>query len=178
MSFGSSVIAIVLGSFFSGICIALLVVRGSSLKVEGISIFGVQMSGKIFEQLSPVQLFNHLSRMVPTTISISTLSDDFDPHAMLDMSWRMVSDAYIQRFRQYPDDNSLSKNASELGTQNIEFIRIYRQAYIACLKQAEVPKDFAENFLARAPNLAYRIGGEAALELPDVRRFASQLDKN
>ncbi len=89
------------------------------------------------------------------------ISQTKDRNILIHLGWHIVCEAYIARFYEYPDDTSLNKSVKEIGSQNSDFVSIFRQTYENNLLgggKNTVKSDYALGYLSRAIALAERIG--------------------
>ena len=117
-----------------------------------------------FERLTAIKVFNNLSVMIrPDRHGVQNLIDDTHilPAIKVHLGWHLVSEAYVRKFDEFPDDSSLTRVTSQIGAQNAEFVKIYREANSACSKSTNVPQKFSTAYLERAPSLAVRIDPDA-----------------
>lgn len=92
----------------------------------------------------------------------NAVSQTDDRNILIHIGWHIISDTYIGRYLEYPDDQSLRKQISDLGSQNAEFIAIFRETYERNILGGGVTKvkpDYALAYLSRALSVADRIGG-------------------
>jgi hypothetical protein len=78
-------------------------------------------------------------------------------------------------FNAYPDDEHINAAASLIGGQNVEFIKMYRDIHIAAIRHSSaVNREFASDYLIRAPSLAERIqGGKYWVSDPVLETYLS-----
>ena len=139
-----------------------------------------EFSVSSFDGLPAVMMFSQLSMAcIPTDSSMSNSIDDgatanSTPTMMIHTGWNLVCDAFIRQFGAYPNDDEILKAAASLGGQNVEFVQMFRGIYNASIQHAnEVDREFAANYLVRAPSLAERIYSDARSNAPRDEEFLS-----
>ena len=156
--------AIVIAALTGGLVICLLVTRGYAVKPTKVSLPFVDVQLSRFRDLSPVRLFSEVSAVAirpdHRLASQIDITSGTAPVVMIHIGWNIVCEAFVRRFKNYPDDENLASAAGEIGGQNMEFVQMYREVHSAAIQHsASVTRLFASNYLVRAPSLAQRIEG-------------------
>ncbi len=152
----------VVPALIAGIIFGLFMRRGYSIRPTKLSLFPLEVQLERFESLPPVEMF-----LVISMSFIEPGVQDKDeakliasrtPVALIHVGWNIVCEAFIRRFRAYPNDDRIDAVAAEIGGQNVEFIKMYRDIHVHAIRHANtVTHEFASNYLLRAPSLAERI---------------------
>ncbi|WP_144428184.1 hypothetical protein [Azospirillum thiophilum] len=169
------IIAMVLPGILAGIAFGILLQRGYSARVTKISLPFMEMQINNFGKLSPVEMFNEVSMMVIPSINRNIvdafMSIDKTPVILIHTGWSIVCESFVNRFRAYPSDDSIDAIVSEIGGQNADFIKMYRNIHLQAIRHSKsVTKEFASNYLLRAPSLAERIGGVGGRDINDFQQ--------
>lgn len=156
--------------------------KKKQVSLTRVSLPFAEFSVSSFDGLPPVMMFSELSMLcLPADPAMTkSLNDDTAnssaPTMMIHTGWSLVCDAFIGRFGAYPSDEEVMKAASAIGGQNVEFVQMFRGIYEAAIKHAaSIDREFAANFLVRAPALAERIQGGTRVELPTDAKFMSMM---
>jgi len=146
-----------------GVIVAFLRRGGFSLKPTKVSLPFVDLDVTRFSALTPVQVFNNLTRVVlPANreAAHNVAAVTAAPILMIHAGWNIVCDAFIRRFDAYPEDDHINSAAAAIGGQNVEFLRTYRDIYRnASRYTSSLTPEFAADYIVRAPSLAERIAG-------------------
>lgn len=128
-----------------------------------------------FKDLPAVNLFRNVSaaaipiKRIQKVRRKTAAAAEATPIMLIHTGWNIVCEAFIRRFQVYPDDARITETASTIGGQNVEFVTMYRDILSSAMKQpAIVSKEFAANYLVRAPSLAERIEGRRAVMSEDT----------
>lgn len=161
--------------------------KKKQVSLTRVSLPFAEFSVSNFDGLPPVMMFAHLSMLClpvdPATLKQvgSHQGDEATPSMMIHSGWTLVCDAFIRRFGFYPNDEEILKTAAELGGQNVEFIQMYRGIYNASVQHANsLDKEFAANYLVRAPAMVERINGGTRMEEfvePEVGRMVAEAER-
>ena len=156
--------------------------KKKQVSLTRVSLPFAEFSVSSFDGLPPVMMFSELSMLCLPADPAMTKSLDGNaannsaPTMMIHTGWNLVCDAFIKRFGAYPSDEEILKAASVIGGQNVEFVQMFRGIYEAAIKHsASIDREFAANFLVRAPALAERIQGGARVELPTDAKFMNMM---
>lgn len=172
----NAVVALILALLMVGITALFLYSAGYRLKPKNIKLPFFELDISSFEQLSAVRLFVSVSRaIINPSVSANRLLDggripDITPQLLVHVGWQIVSDAFCREFIEYPSEDNVFSKSAKIGSQNCEFINLYRKIYeIAFRHQEDLKKDFAIQYFLRAPSLAARISSN--VELTDDELF-------
>jgi hypothetical protein len=150
----------------AAILFVFLVVRGYRTRDVRIKLPFVEIDTSKFQNLSPVRYFGNLSIIMISPKSDLRIFRENDkllstpPIVLVHIGWNIVCEAFITKFIAYPTDENIHSAASAIGGQNAEFIRMYRDIHKAAILVNSIKREFANNYLLRAPSLAERITGE------------------
>jgi hypothetical protein len=152
----------VVPALLAGIIFGLLIRRGYSIRPTKLSLFPLEVLLERFESLPPVEMFLNLSMVfIEPSAQIGDAAKFISsktPVALIHAGWNIVCEAFIRRFKAYPTDDRIDAVAAEIGGQNVEFIKMYRDIHVHAIRHANtVTHQFASNYLIRAPSLAERI---------------------
>ncbi len=156
--------------------------KKKQVSLTRVSLPFAEFSVSSFDGLPPVMMFSELSMLcIPADPTMSKSLDggaaaNTSPTMMVHSGWNIVCEAFIARFGAYPTDEEVLKAAAAIGGQNVEFVQMFRGIYEAAIRHAaSIDREFAANFLVRAPALAERIQGGARVELPTDAKFMSMM---
>jgi hypothetical protein len=152
-------VAVPLASFAAGLLLALLLLSlRYRLRLRELDLPFLKVDLSRLEDLSPVKLFSTLTRVaLQPQPAPETLEDE--PLVAIHAGWTMVCDAFIERFRKYPDEPNVKAVADQLGGQNVEFVLLFQKIHDAAMKhEKQVKPSFARDYVGRAVALAERIG--------------------
>lgn len=157
------IFVVALPAILAGVALGILLQRGYSARITKFSLPFIEMQINNFEKLSPVEMFNYVSMMfISPTYGIdrdALLAIDKTPVILIHTGWNIVCESFVNRFRTYPNDASIDAVVAEIGGQNAEFIKMYRNIHLQAIRHSNsINKEFASNYLLRAPSLAERIG--------------------
>jgi hypothetical protein len=158
-------IVITLSVLVGALIAAIAVWRGYSVRPTKLSLPFLQADLERFSDLSAVEMFDQVSMAAIPMDRILELerkraAAEATPVMLIHTGWHIVCEAFIRRFEVYPDDTRIIDAASVIGGQNVEFVRMYRDILSAAISHPKtVSKEFAANYLIRAPSLAERIEG-------------------
>ncbi|MFM5917079.1 MAG: hypothetical protein ACKOOL_06035 [Novosphingobium sp.] len=167
----ASLPSVLLGMFLAfamvGVGAFALATNGYRLIPKNLKLPFMDFDATRFKDLSAVQLFQNVSRAVirPSDIADQWLLEKDGPGVapilLVHVAWRIVSDAFCEKFLTYPSDENVQNQVSEIGAQNVEFVILYKKIFEAASKQSElIDLEFAKEVFVRAPSLAHRISGE------------------
>lgn len=143
------------------ITLALMAKNGHIIVLKGIKILGLNFETRHFETLTAFYVFRNIS-MAQISPELILENQQIDPILLIHCGWSLVADAYIHQFGEYPDGSSLQTRSKELGSQNTDFIRQFRDVYSQAAKvqkSSKIPMTFAKDYFHRCPSLAQRIQG-------------------
>jgi hypothetical protein len=148
-----------------GLMLGFLIWRGYTIRPTKVSFPFVDIQLTRFDGLSPVQFFNNLSiayiNPAPQYDPQAEVAAENTPIVLIHAGWTIVCNAFIRRFQAYPNDDRIEAAASQIGGQNVEFLKMYRDIHVAAIRHADaISRTFASNYLLRAPSLAHRITNE------------------
>ena len=159
--------AIILASMaFGGLIVGLFLLRGYSVRPSRITLPFVEVDIGRFSNLSPVTFFCEVSAAA-IPIDVEATSDalaaaEVTPLFLVHAGWTIACEAFVRRFKAYPDDSHIALAAESIGGQNVEFLRMYREIHSAAIRDPRgVTSEFAAQYLVRAPSLADRIEGRS-----------------
>lgn len=165
----SDLLKIAIGMIVGGLVAALLMLRGYAARPTKLSLPFIDVELSRFADLPAVKLFEGVSMAaIPidkaaAASAMAALNDT--PFVLVHSGWNIVCEAFVRRFSSYPADEKIDDAVTVLGVQNHEFLRMYRDIYTQCLQYPKaVNREFAANYLLRAPSLAERIDGSTSLE--------------
>ena len=153
--------------------VALLFWRGYSVRLKEMSLPFFKAEVSHFDSISAVKFFTEVSARIlqadVNTVLAAKQAAQATPVVLIHAGWNLVCEAFVRRFKAYPDDEQIVAAASAIGGQNVEFVRVYRDIHISAVRHSgQVTRDFAANYLVRAPSLAERIEGHPMGPLPSV----------
>jgi hypothetical protein len=147
----------------AAVLFAFLTARGHRTRAIRIKLPFVDIDTSNFRDLSPVKYFDQLSIIVisprPALLNHDKLLST-PPIVLIHVGWNIVCEAFITKFSTYPSDESMHSAASAIGGDNAEFVKMYRDIHKAAILTASVKREFAIDYLLRAPSLSERITGE------------------
>lgn len=160
----AQLLTIAVSALLAGLMVGLLVRKGYSARLSKVSLPFVDWQVSNFSQLSAVQFFTHLSvGFIGPELEFDNddqILADRAPILLIHVGWNLVSGAFIRRFNAYPSDDRVEAAAGVIGGQNVEFLKMYRDIHAQAIRHAgAVTREFAANYLLRAPSLATRIEG-------------------
>ncbi|MDB5471191.1 MAG: hypothetical protein JWR84_2751 [Caulobacter sp.] len=147
---------------------ATLVAANVRMRLVKFKFGGFEFDTSKFDELSAVKFFNAVSRAAISPVDDADIREGWNraggsyeqasPVLMMHAGWTLVCEAFVVKFKVYPDDAEVRKVASVIGGQNVDFVLNYRRAYDAAIREGTgVPLEFAREYLRRAPSLAQRI---------------------
>lgn len=148
-----------------GIAGAILMMAGYRLRPTSVNLGFMTFETSRFGDLSPVQLFEQVSRVIiPPSADAQNWFDKSTPEAtpvlLIHVGWNIVADAYVRKYSALPSEPDVESRISDLGPQNAEFVVIFKRVYDQSVRHGEnVGPDFAREYFLRAPSLATRISG-------------------
>ena len=153
------------------VALAILLKNGWIVTFNKVRFFGFHFDVYNFDQLSGVIEYANVSRIVNSQHRLE--AKDIDQFTLIHIGWAFIADAYLERFHEYPSDDSLNTHANKLGSQNLEFIRVFRRAYNASsgvYSTSKIRKDFAFEYFDKSTGLAERIttGGGKSFNVNSV----------
>ena len=154
----SSVITTLLSAAFGGLVVSMFILKGSTVRVSEFSLLGLKLSIVNFKSLSVFKAFENV------TLAFFANNDDAllessvgkNPNLLISFGWSVVCDAYVERFQETPNDESLESRTKDLGAQNIAFIRAFRDLANAAMSK-NIDFETAKEYCFRCPSLADRI---------------------
>lgn len=156
--------------------------KKKQVSLTRVSLPFAEFSVSSFDGLPAVMKFSQLSMLcLPADPSMTrsldgSTAENSSPAMMIHTGWNIVCEAFIARFGAYPTDEEVLKAAAAIGGQNVEFVQMFRGIYEAAIKHsASIDREFAANFLVRAPALAERIHGGSRVELPSDPSFLDMM---
>ena len=169
----SQILISVASALVGAALVALLFWRGYSVRPTKMSLPFFEADISHFDSISAVKFFNEVSARVlhadVKTVLAAEAAAAATPVVLIHAGWNLVCEAFVRRFKAYPDDDRIIAAAADIGGQNVEFIRIYREIHTSAVRHsAQVTREFAANYLVRAPSLAERIEGHPIGPLPAV----------
>lgn len=151
----------------AGLALGLFLRRGYTATPTKLTLPFVNVELAKFDALSPVKFFRAVSIV---SIEPAVSPDDYmkaeqtarnTPIVLIHAGWTIVCESFVRRFEAYPTDERIEAAVARIGGQNAEFIKMYRDIHTSAIRHADkVDRKFAANYLARAPALAERIGGQ------------------
>lgn len=162
-------------ALMAGLLLGLLMRRGYSPKFTKLSLPFLELQLDRFEKLSLVEMFVAVS-MAYISPAFEGIDDaaivvDRTPIILVHAGWDIVCEAFVGRFQAYPNDDRIDAVAGEIGGQNAEFLKMYRQIHAHAIRHSHaVTREFASNYLIRAPSLAERIKGSRSVRQDSFRR--------
>ena len=161
----SELVAIGVPALAVGILAGALLVWRYSIRLKKLSLPFLELEVSRFDALSPVLFFSQVTKLVlQSDARMRREADDAltaTPVLLIHAGWNMVCETFVDRFRAYPDDAHIEAAASVIGGQNVQFIKMYRDIHANAIRHSNsVTREFASDYLVRAPTLAERIDGE------------------
>ena len=153
-----------ISALVGGLLVALLVAWRYSFRLTKLSLPFLDMEVSSFDNLSPVLFFSQFTMMVlrrdPDAVRESDAAAAATPVLLVHAGWNMVCEAFVSRFQAYPDDAHIVAAAAVIGGQNVQFVKMYRDIHTSAIRHSHsVTREFASDYLVRAPTLAERIDG-------------------
>lgn len=163
IAFKTASIVAILTFIFIVIAILIHIKNGWSFTLDKVRLSGFNLDAYNFHQLSPVIEYANISRIAVMNHSLE--ARDIDRFTLIYIGWGLIADAYIERFREYPSEDSLDRNVLAIGSQNREFIRVFQRVYTAGSKvtaTSKIQEAFAYEYFGKSTGLAERIatGGD------------------
>jgi hypothetical protein len=167
-----SIIQIVAGMLITFVLVAVsglvLFANGYQLRPKNIRLPFIDFEANRFAELSPIKLFQSVSRLVifPSEPAKQWLAGgrlpEISPELLIETGWRIVSEAFCEEYLEYPTDDNVQAKASQIGSQNVEFVLLYRKIRETVFRfPDDLPKEFAVEYFLRAPSLATRISSRS-----------------
>ena len=166
MTIPNPVLSIAILLLLFSVAVAVSFAMGRRFKPDKLKLPFMEFSPVEKREKNPEEMFQYVS-VAFTEADTDDLQPLLPPQSwivddgiLIYVGWHAVCDAYIERFLEYPSDENLAARFRELGSQNIEFIKIFRDAYESRLRQEpnSKSKSFpAQDYFSRAISLVERI---------------------
>lgn len=126
----AAIYAIILTLGLTTLAGVLLLFRRYSLTPKEINFPFMKFDTTRFEDLSSARLFQEVSRRVIMRTPIAVDSAEkiklVEPLVLVHAGWTFVCDSFVVKYKKFPDDTAIGESASEIGTQNALFVKMYR----------------------------------------------------
>ena len=160
----SVVAGLLIAFLMAGVAALVLHANGFRLKPKNVSLPFVSFEASRFDELSPIRLFQTVSRMVihPSLSATQWLANgnmpDISSELLIETGWRIVSEAFCEEYLEYPTDQNVQTKTPTIGSQNVEFVLLFRKIRETAFRfPDQIPREFAIEYFLRAPSLATRI---------------------
>lgn len=155
----ADLIYLLVGLVAGAIALVLLWTWRARVVAKKISFPFMEFEVSNFDSLTVVTFFRRVTRIMLAGQPINA-SQEFHPLVLMNAGWMMVCEAFVLKFDKYPTEENVHSVVAQLGSQNAEFVNIFRKVYECSIREGDrLKRDFAHAFVTRGPALAQRVSG-------------------